>query len=61
MSSDKRFRNRPSKHENCVVVQNDEAKMSAKKALKMCKAFEAAHKYEVIRVNPKTVVYKLIK
>lgn len=61
MSRDKRLRNKPNKHENCVT---DEKSSSRERAIKLAKEhsdWEKKQEFKVLRPDRKTVVYQPVR
>ena len=61
MSRNKKFKNEPNTHENCIIEQsNSSSKERALKLLKMCKEREANRKHEIVIIDAKTYLLKAV-
>ena len=58
MSRDKKNRDKPNTHENCVTVERDQARQSALRLKKENDKWESKQTFEVIRVDAKTTIYR---
>ena len=61
MSRNKKFKNKPNTHENCIIEQsNSLSKERALKLLKMCKERESKRKHEIVIIDAKTYLLKAV-
>jgi len=61
MSRNKKFKNEPNTHENCIIEQsNSLSKERALKLLKMCKERESKRKHKIVIIDSKTYLLKAI-
>ena len=59
MSRNKKFKNEPNTHENCIHEQaTGSSRDRALKLLKMCKERESKRKHEIVIIDAKTYLLK---